>query len=102
MNTVGTLTSTDDKIASYSSKGPSSIDQVVKPDLVAPGNRIISIGNGGTYLERIYPENAVAKQVYQTDGGTSAPFYFELSGASMATPMVAGAAALIRTRLKRG
>jgi serine protease AprX len=35
MNTVGTLTSVDDKIASYSSKGPTVIDHVVKPDLTA-------------------------------------------------------------------
>ena len=32
----------DDLIASYSSKGPTLLDQVVKPDLVAPGNRIVS------------------------------------------------------------
>ncbi len=31
MNTSGTLTPTDDKIASYSSKGPTAIDQIVKP-----------------------------------------------------------------------
>src|SRR5579871_56411 len=95
MNTEGTLTPTDDKIATYSSKGPTSIDQVVKPDIVAPGNRIISIGNGGTYLEQTYPGNAVAKSVYLKNGGPSSPDYFELSGTSMATPMVAGAAALM-------
>src|SRR5262249_49355445 len=33
----------DDQIASYSSKGPSMIDHVVKPDIVAPGNRVISL-----------------------------------------------------------
>ena len=95
MNTEGTLTTTDDKVASYSSKGPTSIDHIVKPDLVAPGNRIISLGNGGTYLEKTYLGNAVAKSVYMTGGGLSAPDYFELSGTSMATPMVAGAAALM-------
>jgi hypothetical protein len=35
MNTVGTPARSDDKIASYSSKGPSQIDHVIKPDLVA-------------------------------------------------------------------
>src|SRR5437899_6114089 len=29
----------DDTIATYSSKGPTGFDQIVKPDLVAPGNR---------------------------------------------------------------
>ena len=33
----------DDLIASYSSKGPTLIDHVVKPDIVAPGNRVISL-----------------------------------------------------------
>ena len=35
MNTLGTPARSDDKIASYSSKGPSQIDHVIKPDLVA-------------------------------------------------------------------
>ena len=95
MNTVGTLTSTDDNITSYSSKGPTSIDQIVKPDLVAPGNRIISLYQAASWLDVTYPGNAVAKSVYMNDNGKSAPAYFELSGTSMATPMVAGAAALM-------
>ncbi|HUV97547.1 MAG TPA: S8 family serine peptidase, partial [Acidobacteriaceae bacterium] len=37
MNTMGTADRTDDVPASYSSKGPSLWDQVIKPDLVAPG-----------------------------------------------------------------
>ena len=37
MKAMGTYTRTDDLIASYSSKGPSGIDFVTKPDLVAPG-----------------------------------------------------------------
>lgn len=39
MRTMGTPTRGDDLIASYSSKGPTLIDHIVKPDLVAPGNR---------------------------------------------------------------
>ena len=56
MNTVGTLSRADDKITSYSSKGPTLIDHVVKPDLVAPGNRILSLRDNGSYLTtRILP-----------------------------------------------
>ena len=44
MNTRGTSAPSDDVIASYSSKGPSLIDYVIKPDLVAPGNRIGATG----------------------------------------------------------
>jgi serine protease AprX len=96
MNTSGTPTATDDKIASYSSKGPTSIDHIVKPDLVAPGNRIISLAAGNSLLQKTYPGNAVARSVYSSDNGkTKSVDYYELSGTSMAAPMVAGAAALL-------
>ena len=39
MNANGTPWRSDDKIASYSSKGPTLLDHVVKPDLVAPGQQ---------------------------------------------------------------
>src|SRR6266513_5961867 len=42
MKTAGTPTRSDDTIASYSSKGPTTYDYVVKPDIVAPGNQVIS------------------------------------------------------------
>src|SRR5439155_8751661 len=35
-------TRVDDTIASYSSKGPTAYDFVVKPDIVAPGNQVVS------------------------------------------------------------
>jgi len=95
MNTVGTLTPTDDKIASYSSKGPTSIDHIVKPDLVAPGNRIISLNQGGSWFNKNYPGNDVAQEVYTATDATAGNDYFVLSGTSMAAPMVSGAAALI-------
>ena len=41
--TMGTATRVDDAIASYSSKGPTLLDHIVKPDIVAPGNRIGSL-----------------------------------------------------------
>ena len=43
MKAMGTYPRTDDLIASYSSKGPSAIDFVVKPDIVAPGNHVVSL-----------------------------------------------------------
>src|SRR6266704_1474455 len=43
MKTASTPTRTDDTIASYSSKGPTAFDQVVKPDIVAPGNQVVSL-----------------------------------------------------------
>ena len=43
MKTMGTPTRVDDLIASYSSKGPTVIDAVAKPDIVAPGNLFVSL-----------------------------------------------------------
>jgi len=83
-----TATRVDDQIASYSSKGPTVLDHIVKPDLVAPGNRLVSLRVGGSTLDTTYPQYEVAPS-----SGTA--MYYELSGTSMATPVVSGAAALM-------
>ncbi len=41
-NTHGTGSQASQTMTSYSSKGPTSIDHIVKPDLVAPGNQVVS------------------------------------------------------------
>jgi serine protease AprX len=43
MKTFQTYPRGDDLIASYSSKGPTYIDLTVKPDVVAPGNLVVSL-----------------------------------------------------------
>ena len=68
-------------MASYSSKGPTTYDHVVKPDMVAPGNDIVSLAAPGGTLETEYP----AELVTGNDGNND---YFTLSGTSMATPVV--------------
>jgi serine protease AprX len=50
MKPMGTPTRVDDLIASYSSKGPTAIDAVVKPDIVAPGNLLVSLEAPGSTL----------------------------------------------------
>jgi serine protease AprX len=94
MNTEGTLTRSDDQMASYSSKGPTLLDHVVKPDLVAPGNRVLSLRVPGSTLDQLYPQNEISSSLYSRLPGFYS-FYFELSGTSMATPMVSGGAALL-------
>ena len=95
MNTVGTLSRADDKIASYSSKGPTLFDHIVKPDLVAPGNRIFSLEDVPGSFINAHPENEVPVYIYSTSSGAAAKAYYQMSGTSMAAPMVAGAAALM-------
>jgi serine protease AprX len=87
--TQNTLTRVDDKIASYSSKGPTAIDHVVKPDLVAPGNRMVSLRVNGSTLDAAYPQYEVSP----SNGNSSK--YYVLSGTSMASPLVSGAVALL-------
>src|SRR6266481_6019550 len=43
MKTEGSPDRSNSLLASYSSKGPTLIDHVVKPDIVAPGNRVVSL-----------------------------------------------------------
>jgi serine protease AprX len=91
MKPMGTPQRADDLIASYSSKGPTMIDHVAKPDVVAPGNLLVSTETSNTALYQIETSNLVPFGAY-VYGGSSSPSkaYFELSGTSMATGVVSG------------
>jgi hypothetical protein len=43
MRSMGTPGRSDDLVASYSSKGPTQVDHIVKPDIMAPGNQVVSL-----------------------------------------------------------
>lgn len=96
MKPMDTFDRTDDRIASYSSKGPSLVDGVVKPDIVAPGNQVVSLLAKPTVtLATQNPGNFVLLSYFQSDkhGNEHSNAYFTLSGTSMATPVVTGAVA---------
>src|SRR6266513_4236496 len=84
----GTLGRGDDLLAWFSAWG--SADSNAKPDLVAPGRRIVSLRVPGSALDVLFPDRVVVAQ----NGAT----YFRLTGTSMATAVVSGAAALLLQR----
>lgn len=87
LNTFGTPQRSDDRMAGYSSRGPTAVDGLLKPDLAAPGTRVISTAAPGSYLASAYPERVVS--------GQGATAYMELSGTSMSAAVVSGSVALL-------
>jgi serine protease AprX len=87
LNTWSTVGRRDDTVTTYSSRGPTAYDFAVKPDVVAPGNKIISLEAQHSYLARNFPNAHVA--------GRGSNAYFQMSGTSMAAAMVSGGIALL-------
>ncbi|MFF4112438.1 S8 family serine peptidase [Streptomyces sp. NPDC001714] len=78
--TVGAVDGKD-KLADFSSTGPAA-DGSIKPDVTAPGVDITAAAAKGSVIDQEVGENP--------------PGYLTISGTSMATPHVAGAAAILK------
>jgi serine protease AprX len=83
---AGTLDRTDDRVAPYSGRGPSWFDGYAKPDVVAPGQGLLSDEVDGSTLATTYPS-----LVYPSVSGK----LLKLSGSSMATGVVSGLVAVM-------
>ncbi len=87
LNTWATDNPDDDEITTYSSRGPTRFDLGLKPDVAAPGNKIVSLRAPNSYLASEYPD------LHVVGGGNTG--YMKMSGTSMAAGMVSGGAALL-------
>lgn len=88
----GTSLLLDDLMATFSSRGRTVFDNLSKPDLVAPGRRLVSLRSPGSALDTQFSDRQV------TATGALTPEYYQLSGTSMAAPIVAGVIALMVER----
>jgi serine protease AprX len=77
-----TPASSDDRVPLFSGRGPTA-DGRPKPDLAAPGGRVISLRSPGSFVEDHAP------------GGFPNPVYRRGSGTSMSAAITSGAAALV-------
>ncbi|MEV1067095.1 S8 family serine peptidase [Streptomyces sp. NPDC050263] len=84
--TVGAVDDSD-ALASFSSTGPRLGDNAVKPDITAPGVHIVAARAAGTAM--------CQNSCVQPGDGPVDDNYTSASGTSMATPHVAGSAALL-------
>ncbi|WP_448613726.1 S8 family serine peptidase [Modestobacter sp. URMC 112] len=77
--THGTATTADDAVSAFSNDG----DGTRNPDVVAPGERVVSLRSPGSYLDQEHPAARIGERLYRG------------SGTSQAAAVVSGAAALI-------
>jgi serine protease AprX len=78
-NANGTATTADDAVSSFSNTG----DGTRNPDVIAPGDHVVSLRDAGSYLDTTYPAARIGDRLFRG------------SGTSQAAAVVSGAAALL-------
>jgi serine protease AprX len=86
----GELATMSAGVAAFSSLGPSAIDLVEKPDLVAPGTDIVSLADPDGLLYLTRPGSRRSR-----GSADARDAHLSLSGTSMAAPVVAGGVAVM-------
>lgn len=76
----------DDTIAKFSSRGPTK-ENILKPDIIAPGVDILSLYSDNEFI----PKKGIRRYRFKKMENP----YTEMSGTSMATPIVSGVIALL-------
>ena len=93
----GTPSTQDDRESAFSSRGQ-TVDGFAKPDVLAPGRRVVSLRANGSQLELTKPERVVTNTTAKGAGGASGKnnnLYIRMSGTSVSSAMVSGIAALV-------
>src|SRR5918912_1650794 len=75
----GTATTADDTVSAFSNNGNGSRN----PDVIAPGDHVVSLRDPGSYLDTTYPAARIGDRLFRG------------SGTSQAAAVVSGAAALL-------
>jgi serine protease AprX len=75
----GTATTADDTVSAFSNNGNGSRN----PDLIAPGDHVVSLRDPGSYLDTTYPAARIGDRLFRG------------SGTSQAAAVVSGSAALL-------
>jgi len=86
-DTFNTTSRADDRVAPYSSRGPSWFDAFAKPDVIAPGHQLVADTALDSYLYRLMLTGRM--------NGVKGQPLLALSGSSMAAGVTSGVVALI-------